>query len=159
ALTANAVSGQQEMFLSSGFDGFMSKPINTNDLKTILTNFVKNKREATELDENKSKSESSNLVSFTGSLEEAVAMDIESALETLENIMGKINERDDAESGLYTTTVHGIKSALAIINENEASAFAYMLEQAGESKNFDKIISDTPLLIEKLKLLLKKLLS
>jgi len=40
ALTANAVIGQKEMFLSNGFDGFISKPIDSRELNHILVEFI-----------------------------------------------------------------------------------------------------------------------
>ena len=36
ALTANAVAGMREMYLSEGFDEYLSKPINTTDLDRII---------------------------------------------------------------------------------------------------------------------------
>lgn len=36
ALTANAVSGAREMFISEGFDGFIAKPINVNDFERVM---------------------------------------------------------------------------------------------------------------------------
>ena len=36
ALTANALSGAREMFLSEGFDGFISKPINIKDFERVM---------------------------------------------------------------------------------------------------------------------------
>ena len=35
-LTANVVSGAKEMFIREGFDGFVSKPINTADLERVM---------------------------------------------------------------------------------------------------------------------------
>jgi CheY-like chemotaxis protein/signal transduction histidine kinase len=43
ALTANAVSGQAEMFLSEGFDGFISKPIDIRQLNETLNRMVRDK--------------------------------------------------------------------------------------------------------------------
>ncbi|MCL2009686.1 MAG: response regulator [Synergistaceae bacterium] len=46
ALTANAVSGTREMFLENGFDDFLSKPIDTDKLNSILETWVpKSKQE------------------------------------------------------------------------------------------------------------------
>ena len=45
ALTANAVKGQSDLFLSSGLTGFMTKPISIEVLSTYLIKFVKNKEE------------------------------------------------------------------------------------------------------------------
>ena len=40
ALTANAVKGAKEMFLSSGMDDFLSKPIELRSLASILQKWV-----------------------------------------------------------------------------------------------------------------------
>ncbi len=40
ALTANAVSGMREMFLQNGFDDFLSKPIDTAKLNSILEKWL-----------------------------------------------------------------------------------------------------------------------
>ena len=39
ALTANAIAGMKEMYLSEGFDDYLSKPINTNELDRIVHKF------------------------------------------------------------------------------------------------------------------------
>ena len=40
ALTANAISGVKEMFLSNGFNGFISKPISMKELDAILNEWI-----------------------------------------------------------------------------------------------------------------------
>ena len=40
ALTANAVSGAREMFLENGFDGFISKPIDADELQDVVQKFL-----------------------------------------------------------------------------------------------------------------------
>jgi CheY-like chemotaxis protein len=40
ALTANAVTGTKEMFLGNGFDDFLSKPIDTIKLNTVLEKWI-----------------------------------------------------------------------------------------------------------------------
>ena len=44
ALTANAVAGQADIFLSSGFDDFISKPINIHQLNAILNKYIMEKQ-------------------------------------------------------------------------------------------------------------------
>ena len=39
ALTANAIAGMKEMYLSEGFDEYLSKPINTHELDRIVNKF------------------------------------------------------------------------------------------------------------------------
>ena len=45
ALTANALVGQEEEFLKNGFDGFISKPIQSKSLHDILIKFIKDKQQ------------------------------------------------------------------------------------------------------------------
>ena len=45
ALTANALVGQAEEYLRNGFDGFLSKPIQSAHLHSILCKFIKDKHE------------------------------------------------------------------------------------------------------------------
>ncbi len=40
ALTANAMAGDYERFLSLGFDGYLSKPVDVEKLETILTSYL-----------------------------------------------------------------------------------------------------------------------
>jgi signal transduction histidine kinase/CheY-like chemotaxis protein/HPt (histidine-containing phosphotransfer) domain-containing protein len=44
ALTANALIGQAEEFMKNGFDGFISKPIQTMHLNTMLNKFIRDKQ-------------------------------------------------------------------------------------------------------------------
>ena len=40
-LTANAITGMREMYLKEGFNEYLSKPININDLNKILVKYLK----------------------------------------------------------------------------------------------------------------------
>jgi signal transduction histidine kinase/CheY-like chemotaxis protein len=44
ALTANALTGQMEIFLENGFDGFISKPIDTRQLNVTLNKLIRDKQ-------------------------------------------------------------------------------------------------------------------
>jgi len=44
ALTANAIVGQAEMFLESGFDAFISKPIDAKQLDAELNKYIHDKQ-------------------------------------------------------------------------------------------------------------------
>ncbi|MDR1246337.1 MAG: response regulator [Clostridiales Family XIII bacterium] len=43
ALTANAITGSDKMFLENGFDGFISKPIDIRQLNAVLNKFVRDR--------------------------------------------------------------------------------------------------------------------
>jgi len=44
ALTANAIAGQAQMFLENGFDAFISKPIDSRKLNSVLKDFIRDKQ-------------------------------------------------------------------------------------------------------------------
>ena len=44
ALTANAILGQVDRFINNGFDDFLSKPIDTRQLNSVLRKFVRDKQ-------------------------------------------------------------------------------------------------------------------
>ncbi|MCL2840652.1 MAG: response regulator [Defluviitaleaceae bacterium] len=50
ALTANALIGQAEELITSGFDGFISKPIQTAHLDRILTKYIRDKQSSETLE-------------------------------------------------------------------------------------------------------------
>jgi CheY-like chemotaxis protein len=43
ALTANAVAGNEQMFLSNGFSAFLTKPINVMLLDSVVQRWVRDK--------------------------------------------------------------------------------------------------------------------
>jgi CheY-like chemotaxis protein/two-component sensor histidine kinase len=43
ALTANAITGNDKMFMENGFDGFVSKPIDIRQLNAVLNKFVRDR--------------------------------------------------------------------------------------------------------------------
>ena len=40
ALTANAISGMREKYINEGFNDYLSKPIQKNDLNVIINKFL-----------------------------------------------------------------------------------------------------------------------
>ena len=40
ALTANAISGAREMYIEAGFDGYLSKPVESEKLEMLLMNIL-----------------------------------------------------------------------------------------------------------------------
>ncbi|MCL2441367.1 MAG: ATP-binding protein [Treponema sp.] len=148
ALTANAILGQEEMFLSNGFDAFIAKPIDSHILDQVVTKFIKNVKP---LD----KSEIINKTVDLIKLKEIFLIDAENTVRVLEGLSKEIKKLNEYDLNSYIITVHGIKSALTGIGEKELSDLAYKLEQAGKNKNFDLMASDTPVLINALSALVK----
>ena len=57
ALTANAVKGSREMFLNNGFDDFISKPININELRELLKRYLPPEKIKIQADKDKAEAE------------------------------------------------------------------------------------------------------
>jgi len=166
ALTANAVSGVREMFLSNGFNDFMSKPIDTKKLDEMLDKWLpKEKREkATEKIKTDSNAEVKikidgvdvkKGISMTGGTFESYAQTLtafhKDGLKKLEEIK-KCLETDNYP--LYTTYVHALKSASASLGAEDLSEQAKVLEMAGRQEDSSFIRLQNPKFLTSLEILL-----
>jgi len=158
ALTANVISGTQDMFIENGLNGFLAKPIDTVMLNIVLERWIpKEKRKSavshdcgkpcTDPDGRAAKEkERDSLPAFKVSgLDTRKGLvltggSLERYLETL-NVFccdgrEKIQQlKTCLEAGnipLYTILVHALKSACANIGAEELSAAAGDLEAAGK---------------------------
>jgi CheY-like chemotaxis protein len=165
ALTANAVKGQAEIFLANGFDGYISKPIDSRELDAMLNHLVRDKypRNVVEAARLEKRHQASNVVpdssrkgGINDELAAAATQDLGHAITVLDDIFPRISMADDADIELFTTTVHGMKSALAIIGEMELSSSAHKLEQAGNDKDMNVISAETPGFIAALRSIVEK---
>jgi PAS domain S-box-containing protein len=160
ALTANAVAGQADVFMSNGFNGFISKPIDVRELNASLNKFVRD-RQPPEVVEAARAAYGSNVTD--GGLPrtdpELAKIFIRDAEKTVA-ILQEYEARGDYGSDnlqTYIVNVHALKSALANIGETKLSGLAKELEQAGRDRNTDKMAKETPELINALKSLTAKL--
>jgi len=163
ALTANAVAGTSVMFLENGFDGFISKPIDLRDLNSLLNRLVRDKQPLEVVEA--ARKEMKNYKPINGSINDSqnksdfskiVVQDIKKALAVLENLLPKLNDCDAADISLFTTTVHGLKSALLNIEETELSAVALKLEKAGSAGGIMEISDSVPEFINALRTIIEK---
>lgn len=145
ALTANAVSGVKEMFLSNGFNDFLPKPIEMAKLNEILDKWIpKSKKEKYTV---MGKNESVSVFKIEGvNVDTGIAMtggSVENYLKILSAFykdgLSKITDLKAALDGknisLFTINVHALKSALASIGANQLSDYARALELAGKNEN------------------------
>jgi CheY-like chemotaxis protein/HPt (histidine-containing phosphotransfer) domain-containing protein len=142
ALTANAVSGVKEMFLANGFNDFLSKPIDTVKLNSILAKWIPKGKQKKLNDEEKVVDEIVDLKIEGVNVKKGIKM-AGGTLELYMRILAtfhkdgiqKIEEiRASLETGnypLYTTYAHALKSASANIGAFSLSDFAKDLEAAG----------------------------
>ncbi len=153
ALTANALSGMREIFLSEGLNDFLSKPIEPAKLNAILADWLPiekikyNTDEAepdTQPEEKAAETEETVIegvnyqsgLGFAGS-DKATYMDI---LKTFSNDYEK---RDKELHNMlaagdfqgFTTNIHGLKSASKYVGAEAVSELAAKLEEAGNKSD------------------------
>ena len=128
-LTANALIGQAEQFIKKGFDGFISKPIQTSHLNSILTKHIRDKqlpeviesaiKNAKIKKQSNSLKTSENINDYLNSKEsrEKLRMDFaKNQKNSFANIKQAINSNDIKTAHRLA---HSLKSVAGLINENE----------------------------------------
>jgi CheY-like chemotaxis protein len=155
ALTANAVSGQAEMFLKNGFDEFISKPIDIRQMNTVLNRFVRDKQPPEIIEAARSQSWDNNEKSISTAnklLLESFARDARKAIAILDGI--------DIENDLkkFIVIIHGMKSSLGLIGETQLSELAANLERESRNNNLDYVNKFASRFLEELQLVLERII-
>ncbi|MCL1875899.1 MAG: ATP-binding protein [Synergistaceae bacterium] len=167
ALTANAVVGVKEMFLSNGFSDFLPKPIEMSKLNEILEKWIND-------DKKEKYSPRLNNDAIPGIQIEGIDVGaglaktgggLENYIEILDVFMKdgpkKIAEIEESlrinDIKTYAAHVHALKSALASIGANELSETAKALEHAGKSEDMGFIAKKNNRFVKGLNELLQKI--
>jgi PAS domain S-box-containing protein len=166
ALTANAVVGQADLFLSNGFNDFVSKPIDIRELNNVLKRYIRDKQpnevieaayqQSANADAAKNTEADEKKQSVKFKLAEIFVRETSKNFPLLEELHKKGDACTDKDIQMYTVTVHGIKSSLANIGEHELSAAAAKLEQAGKEKKTGVITTETPEFLNNLRTIIEK---
>ena len=179
ALTANAVSGAREMYLSEGFEDYLSKPVDGNELEEMVMKYLpEDKIEKTDSEDNDGpaddtlkmadedplagldmipeinrKSGIANCGSKDGyvSVLETFHRSAEEKAEEIEKYL----EAGDIKN--LTVKVHALKSSARIIGASQLSEKAAALEEAGKAEDLETIRRDIPVLLSEFRELNGKL--
>jgi signal transduction histidine kinase/DNA-binding NarL/FixJ family response regulator/HPt (histidine-containing phosphotransfer) domain-containing protein len=180
ALTANAIHGAKEMFLSSGFNGFISKPIEIQKLKEVLREWLPHEKiveeELTALNvesQGQYDEASGDFISAIGEIDE---IDTEIGLSRVSGLRNMYNEtlalfhkrlvaECDAMSAAinakdiksFAIKAHAMKSTLSTIGAMNLSVAAFKLETAAKTDDVNYCQERFPAFREKLMNLHKKL--
>jgi signal transduction histidine kinase/HPt (histidine-containing phosphotransfer) domain-containing protein/HAMP domain-containing protein/ActR/RegA family two-component response regulator len=171
ALTANAIQGAKEMFLANGFNGFISKPIEMQELGEILSEWLPpekiEKIEIASLNvESQGEGTKSDLIRALEKIDEintGIGLNRVSGMEdmyseTLEvftkDILPNCTAMSDSlaygEIQSFSISVHAMKSALSTIGAMNLSETAAKLETAAKNKDIEYCIMRFPAFNEKL---------
>ncbi|MBQ2824581.1 MAG: response regulator [Oscillospiraceae bacterium] len=166
ALTANAVNGVREMFIESGLNDFIAKPIELSALDRVLktwlpneyimapvsTDYGKNDRRK---NNRKKAQDDGGLISvskgmgYTGGIEDAYYEILEMYVRKGEEKRAQINSLAETENWKnYIIEVHALKSTSLSIGAVELSELAKKLELAGKAGDYDTIVKENGALSE-----------
>ncbi|MDR1240028.1 MAG: response regulator [Treponema sp.] len=177
ALTANALSGNEEMFLTRGFTSYISKPIDIMQMDLALNTWVRNKQTEETLrkaEYEKIAKAAAEAFSFSG-LFEGLQMDgidlaagrnrynndaaylriIKSYCDHAPELLEKIRNFSIDEMQQYIITVHGLKGASYGISAEKIGKYAEALEMAAKAGDIETINAKNSGLVEETEDLLK----
>ncbi|GHS89665.1 hypothetical protein AGMMS49957_13350 [Synergistales bacterium] len=170
ALTANAISGSEEMFLANGFNGFISKPIDLLKLDAVLNKWIRdrhNEAPRVEVEQDVAAESLSPCFHVKGidfdagvaryGAESIYLQILDSYAFSTPELLDKL--RYPSEDGLeaYAILVHGLKGSSRAICADEIGQAAEKLEFAAKARNFKTVSAQNCALIKSVDDLLSEL--
>ncbi|MDR2020814.1 MAG: response regulator [Treponema sp.] len=168
ALTANALSGMEELFLSRGFNDYLAKPIEISKLNALMEKWIpREKRAGAEAAPKEDLPASAGV--FSGKRIEGI--DIPKGLEQYKNdlvyleilrsyadsmpeILAALRKVTPETLGAYAIRVHGIKGSSYQICADETGKQAEILEFAAKAGDWETVKTNNGILVENMETLL-----
>ena len=155
ALTANAVQGAKEIFLNSGFNSFISKPIDVQELYLILKEWLPKEKIQEQKSEEKTKEEKTQS-DFMKAMDKINEINAEIGIKRVSgtedmykdtvylfnkmimrecDVMSTALDKGDIKA--FSISVHAMKSSLATVGAMNLSEVALRLETASKGNDAD----------------------
>jgi len=162
ALTANAVVGQEEIFLANGFDSFISKPIDVRILNNVLNKMIRDKQSPEVVAEARrrcylAKVRKESAETVDPGLIAVFVRDAKNIVPVIENTLKTADNISPEDLHLFTINIHAMKSALTYVGEAALSAKAAKLEAAAREGDKKTISEELPPFFNNLHSLVQKL--
>jgi len=149
ALTANAIKGMRELFHQSGFDGFVSKPINQSRLDSYLQRFVAQKQPqhvrdaaaevfARDASPRATPSDIKATSNVNPDLMRHFVTDAQKAIGAINDFLAQASP-SEADFKSLTIAAHSMSSALAAIDQSPLAASAKTLEATARAHDMGAI--------------------
>jgi signal transduction histidine kinase/CheY-like chemotaxis protein/HPt (histidine-containing phosphotransfer) domain-containing protein len=165
ALTANAIIGNDKMFLENGFDDFLTKPIDISKLDACLNRWVRDRKQETHRADAPNAPDSASPdtgaaaavpekpaalsvegldfaegVERMGGREDAYLRILKTYAATMPAMLDKIRDFKVESLKDYIITVHGIKGSSYSICAHETGRMAEALEMAAKREDIEAIL-------------------
>jgi signal transduction histidine kinase/CheY-like chemotaxis protein/HPt (histidine-containing phosphotransfer) domain-containing protein len=180
ALTANAIIGNEEMFIKKGFQAFLPKPIDVVRLDNIIREFVRDKNLETEADDAEGdRDRRSGLERRQGEAENSAinipGLEVDNALKRFGGngeaykrilrsyalntpaMLDSIRNVNESNIDSYTISIHGMKGTCRGIGAEILGKMAEELEMAAKSRDYSFIENNNNIFIEKVEKLISDL--
>jgi signal transduction histidine kinase/CheY-like chemotaxis protein len=173
ALTANAIMGNREMFLSRGFQAFLSKPIEMTHLDVVVRQWVRNKSREDAFDGEKEEKappaarggnarRADGRLKMLSGLKDVAGLNMNKGLERFDrdeelyrrvlrsfvtntrHILETVKEVNEGNLEDYVFAVHGIKASSLGIGADDLGGMAETLEKKSRAGDLDFIRANHP---------------
>jgi signal transduction histidine kinase/FixJ family two-component response regulator len=177
ALTANALVGNEYLFLNNGFQAFLTKPIDIMRLDMVINDFVRDKKREKELNlsprpvESAEKSKEyrilreknipglnipKGLSRFNDNAESYIAI-LRSYANNTQGLLESMRDISPGALSAYAVKVHGIKGSSYGISAEPVGKHAKELEDAANGGNYDFVKAHNGAFIELAETLIRDL--
>lgn len=158
ALTANAMSGADEMYRKEGFTDFLAKPVDGNKLERMLRQYLPSECLDDE-EELAVRIDCKAGIAACGSKElyEQIAGEFTASSSRGIKELRDLYEAHDLEN--YTIKVHALKSSARLVGAMQLSQEALALEQSGDAGDWNAVCAGTEALLKHYEAVARKLKS